>query len=198
MLRVVGIPEPQRRADEYPHQLSGGMRQRVMIAVALACNPERADRRRADHGAGRDDPGADPRADAGAASASSAPSILLITHDLGVVAETCDRVVVMYAGRKVEEAAAGELFAAPLHPYTRGLLLATPRLETAPGTRRADRPRLAEIPGMVPTLTGELQRLQLRPALPRARPRCAARRRRELEDRGGAARGRVACNCGGA
>jgi oligopeptide/dipeptide ABC transporter ATP-binding protein len=78
----------------------------------------------------------------------------MITHDLGVVAETCARVVVMYAGRKVEEAAVGGLFAAPLHPYTRGLLLATPRLETAPGTRRADRPRLAEIPGRVPTLTG--------------------------------------------
>ena len=81
-------------------------------------------------------------------------SIIVITHDLGVVAETCARVVVMYAGRKVEEAAAAELFAAPLHPYTQGLLSATPRLDTAPGTRRADRPRLHEIPGMVPVLQG--------------------------------------------
>jgi peptide/nickel transport system ATP-binding protein len=123
-------------------------------------------------------------------------SILMITHDLGVVAETCNRVVVMYAGRKVEEAAAGELFAAPLHPYTQGLLSATPRLETAPGTRRADRPRLAEIPGMVPTLKGEQKGCSFAPRCPHATAIC-----REaaptLEDRGGGHE--VACfNCGGA
>jgi peptide/nickel transport system ATP-binding protein len=102
----------------------------------------------------------------------------------------------MYAGRKVEEAAAGELFAAPLHPYTRGLLLATPRLETAPGTRRADRPRLAEIPGMVPTLTGAQKGCSFAPRCPQATAVC-----REaspaLEDHGGGHV--VACfNCGGA
>jgi peptide/nickel transport system ATP-binding protein len=155
MLHKVNIPEPQRRADEYPHQFSGGMRQRAMIAAALVCNPKVLI---------ADEPTTaldvtiqaqiielilDLKREFGT-------SIIMITHDLGVVAETCARVVVMYAGRKVEEAAAGELFSAPLHPYTQGLLLATPRLETTPGTRRADRPRLQEIPGMVPTLKGEL------------------------------------------
>ena len=194
MLRRVNIPEPQRRADEYPHQFSGGMRQRAMIAAALVCNPKVLL---------ADEPTTaldvtiqaqiielmlDLKREFGT-------SIILITHDLGVVAETCARVVVMYAGRKVEEAAAGELFSAPLHPYTQGLLLATPRLETTPGTRRADRPRLAEIPGMVPTLSGELKGCSFAPRCPRAIAIC-----REtaplLEDRGGGHE--VACfNCVG-
>jgi oligopeptide/dipeptide ABC transporter ATP-binding protein len=194
MLRRVNIPEPQRRAGEYPHQFSGGMRQRAMIAAALVCNPKVLI---------ADEPTTaldvtiqaqiielmlDLKREFGT-------SIIMITHDLGVVAETCARVVVMYAGRKVEEAAAGELFAAPLHPYTRGLLLATPRLETAPGTRRADRRRLAEIPGMVPTLTGGQKGCSFAPRCPLATAAC-----REaspaLEDRG---HGHVvACfNCGG-
>jgi peptide/nickel transport system ATP-binding protein len=155
MLHKVNIPEPRRRADEYPHQFSGGMRQRAMIAAALACNPKVLI---------ADEPttALDVTIQAQIIElmlnlkCEFGTSIIMITHDLGVVAETCARVVVMYAGRKVEEAAAADLFAAPLHPYTQGLLLATPRLETESCTRRTDRPRLHEIPGMVPTLKGEL------------------------------------------
>jgi peptide/nickel transport system ATP-binding protein len=195
MLHTVNIPEPQRRADEYPHQFSGGMRQRAMIAAALVCNPKVLI---------ADEPTTaldvtiqaqiielmlDLKREFGT-------SIIMITHDLGVVAETCARVVVMYAGRKVEEAAAGELFSAPLHPYTQGLLLATPRLETTPGTRRADRPRLAEIPGMVPTLKGELKGCSFAPRCHKAAAIC-----REsaptIEDRGNGHI--VSCfNCGSA
>ncbi len=149
MLALVGIPEPRRRVREYPHQLSGGMRQRVMIAIALACSPKLLI---------ADEPTTaldvtiqaqildlmrDLKRRVGAA-------IMLITHDLGVVAEVADRVVVMYAGRKVEEAAVRDLFRSPRHPYTRGLMGAVPRLGAAelPGAAR----RLAEIPGMVPSL----------------------------------------------
>jgi peptide/nickel transport system ATP-binding protein len=148
MLAAVGIPEPQRRVREYPHQLSGGMRQRVMIAIALACNPKLLI---------ADEPTtaldvtiqaqilalmAELKQRAGAA-------ILLITHDLGVVAEVAQRVVVMYAGHKVEEAPVELLFKAPKHPYTRGLLGALPRLGSSiDGTVT----RLAEIPGLVPSL----------------------------------------------
>ncbi|SDG76072.1 ABC transporter ATP-binding protein [Propionivibrio dicarboxylicus] len=148
MLDLVGIPDPVRRLADYPHQFSGGMRQRAMIALALACNPavliadepttaldvtiqaqimELLARLRREMGT----------------------AIVLITHDLGVVAECCDRVVVMYAGTKVEEARVDALFARPSHPYTRGLLAAMPELDT-PGDARHR--RLAEIPGMVPSL----------------------------------------------
>ena len=194
MLHKVNIPEPRRRAAEYPHQFSGGMRQRAMIAAALVCNPKVLI---------ADEPTTaldvtiqaqiielmlDLKREFGT-------SILMITHDLGVVAETCARVVVMYAGRKVEEASAAELFAAPLHPYTQGLLAATPRLETAAGTRRVDRPRLAEIAGMVPTLKGEATSCSFAPRCPRATAIC-----REqvppIEDHGGH---EVACfHCGAA
>jgi peptide/nickel transport system ATP-binding protein len=182
MLHKVNIPEPQRRADEYPHQFSGGMRQRAMIAAALVCNPKVLI---------ADEPTTaldvtiqaqiielilDLKREFGT-------SIIMITHDLGVVAETCARVVVMYAGRKVEEAAAAELFSAPLHPYTQGLLLATPRLETAPGTRRADRPRLQEIPGMVPTLKGELIGCSFTPRCHKATTICRESTPK-IEDRG--------------
>lgn len=182
MLHKVNIPEPRRRAGEYPHQFSGGMRQRAMIAAALACNPKVLI---------ADEPTTaldvtiqaqiielmlDLKREFGT-------SIIMITHDLGVVAETCSRVVVMYAGRNVEEAAAAELFASPLHPYTQGLLLATPRLETAPGTRRADRPRLHEIPGMVPTLKGELSGCSFEPRCPKATEVCRASAPK-LEDHG--------------
>jgi peptide/nickel transport system ATP-binding protein len=148
MLDLVGIAEPARRAREYPHQLSGGMRQRVMIAIALACNPKLLI---------ADEPTtaldvtiqaqildlmADLKRRVGAA-------IILITHDLGVVAEIAERVIVMYAGRKVEEAPVTALFGAPLHPYTQGLIKAVPRLgrSLAEGAGR-----LAEIPGVVPSL----------------------------------------------
>jgi peptide/nickel transport system ATP-binding protein len=148
MLTLVGIPEPKRRVREYPHQLSGGMRQRVMIAIALACNPKLLI---------ADEPTTaldvtiqaqilklmlDLKRRVGAA-------IILITHDLGVVAEIAERVMVMYAGRKVEEAPVSELFRSPRHPYTQGLLGAVPKLGSSlAGTTT----RLAEIPGQVPDL----------------------------------------------
>ena len=149
LLTLVGIPAPERRVREYPHQLSGGMRQRVMIAMALACNPKLLI---------ADEPTTaldvtiqaqildlmrDLKRRVGAA-------IMLITHDLGVVAEMAERVVVMYAGRKVEEAPASSLFARPLHPYTQGLLAAVPKLGSSLG--EAGRGRLTEIPGQVPSL----------------------------------------------
>jgi len=147
MLTLVGIPAPGRRVREYPHQLSGGMRQRVMIAMALACNPKVliADEPTTALDVTIQAQILDLMRDLQARLGSA---ILLITHDLGVVAETAQRVVVMYAGRKVEEAPVADLFARPQHPYTRGLLGAVPRLGTAGGGRT----RLAEIPGLVPSL----------------------------------------------
>jgi len=195
MLQKVGIPEPRRRADEYPHQFSGGMRQRAMIAAALACHPKVLI---------ADEPttALDVTIQAQILELmlnlkrEYGTSIIMITHDLGVVAETCARVVVMYAGRKVEEAAAAELFSTPLHPYTQGLLSATPRLETAPGTRRSDRPRLQEIPGMVPTLKGEAIGCSFAPRCYKATAICREYAPR-LEDRGNGHV--VSCfNCGSA
>jgi peptide/nickel transport system ATP-binding protein len=147
MLRLVNIPEPARRVAEYPHQLSGGMRQRVMIAMALACDPKLLI---------ADEPttALDVTIQAQildlmrALKQKTGAAILLITHDLGVVAEMAQRVVVMYAGRKVEEAPVSALFARPRHPDTRGLMKSSPRL----GAAHAVRKRLAEIPGMVPSL----------------------------------------------
>ena len=150
MLRNVHIPEPERRAHAYPHQLSGGMRQRAMIAMALSCDPKLLI---------ADEPttALDVTIQAQILDLmrelqdKTGAAIVLITHDMGVVAENADRVVVMYAGRKVEEASADELFDNPGHPYTRGLLGSLPNLEVAAhtDTRRA---RLAEIKGMVPSL----------------------------------------------
>jgi peptide/nickel transport system ATP-binding protein len=144
MLRVVQIPEPERRAGEYPHQLSGGMRQRVMIALALACKPEVLI---------ADEPttALDVTIQAQILDLIKrlqrefGMSVVMITHDLGVVAESCDRVAVMYAGRKVEEAGVIDLFDRPLHPYTRALMASMPSMNT-------HTKRLAEIPGMVPAL----------------------------------------------
>jgi peptide/nickel transport system ATP-binding protein len=146
MLALVKIPDPARRAQDYPHQFSGGMRQRAMIAMALACDPKLLI---------ADEPTTaldvtiqaqilklitDLQGRTGAA-------VILITHDLGVVAETCERVVVAYAGRKVEEARVEDLFARPLHPYTQGLMASLPRMR-----KTGRRGRLAEIPGVVPSL----------------------------------------------
>jgi len=163
MLQLVGIPEPKQRAKEYPHQLSGGMRQRAMIAMALACNPRVLI---------ADEPTSalDVTIQAqileliAKLQRELGTAVILITHDLGVVAETAERVIVMYAGRKVEEAAVGELFARPLHPYTRGLMNSIPRLALM--RREASQQRLQEIPGIVPALSN----------LPQActfAPRCA-------------------------
>jgi peptide/nickel transport system ATP-binding protein len=153
MLALVGIPEPRQRLRQYPHQLSGGMRQRVMIAMALACNPRLLI---------ADEPTTaldvtiqaqildlmkDLKRRVGAA-------VVLITHDLGVVAEVAERVVVMYAGRKVEEARVGDLFRTPRHPYTQGLLAAVPKLGSSLGDTAG---RLAEIPGLVPSLKQRIQ-----------------------------------------
>jgi peptide/nickel transport system ATP-binding protein len=148
MLRLVHIPEPERRVQEYPHELSGGMRQRVMIAMALACEPRLLI---------ADEPttALDVTIQAQILDLMrelkkrTGAAIVLITHDLGVVAEMAERVVVMYAGRKVEEAPVSELFARPRHPYTRGLLDSIPKLS---GGRRGAMLRLTEIAGTVPSL----------------------------------------------
>ena len=148
MLRLVHIPEAERRVGQYPHQLSGGMRQRVMIAMALACNPKLLI---------ADEPttALDVTIQAQILDLLRElkqqidAAIVLITHDLGVVAEMAQRVIVMYAGRKAEEAPVKALFRQPLHPYTKGLLGSMPRLG-APETGAP--PRLAEIAGTVPSL----------------------------------------------
>jgi oligopeptide/dipeptide ABC transporter ATP-binding protein len=165
LLAEVGIPEPAARANDYPHQLSGGMRQRVMIAMAIACEPDlliadepttaldvtiqaeildllRGLRRRRGMG------------------------VVLITHDLGVVAEQADRVAIMYAGRIVEEATTAELFAHPLHPYTRALLRSMPTLG-------AHRERLDAIPGNVPDITRRPSGCTFRDRCPLATDECA-------------------------
>jgi peptide/nickel transport system ATP-binding protein len=150
MLRQVRIPEPEQRAREYPHQLSGGMRQRAMIAMALACNPKVLI---------ADEPttALDVTIQAQildlilGLQAELGMAIILITHDLGVVAETAQRVIVMYAGKKVEEARIDALFAAPRHPYTQALIGSIPRLTLMAGGAAAPS-RLKEIPGMVPSL----------------------------------------------
>ena len=151
MLRLVKIPDAERRIDEYPYQMSGGMRQRVMIAMALSCNPKVLI---------ADEPttALDVTIQAQILNLMVElkrefnTAIILITHDLGVVAEMAERVVVMYAGRKVEEADVEELFDRPLHPYTRGLMGSIPRLNEAAMQDVADRPRLQEIEGTVPSL----------------------------------------------
>ena len=150
MLRRVHIPEPERRAHAYPHQLSGGMRQRAMIAMAVSCNPKLLI---------ADEPttALDVTIQAQILDLmrelqeTFGTAIVLITHDMGVVAENADRVVVMYAGRKVEEASAKDLFECPGHPYTKGLLGSIPNVEVAAHTRTR-RARLNEIKGMVPSL----------------------------------------------
>jgi len=149
MLEAVGIPDAEQRAYEYPHQMSGGMRQRVMIAMALACQPKVLI---------ADEPTTaldvtvqaqifdllkELRERTGAA-------IILITHDMGAIAEMTERVVVMYAGRKVEDGPVDEILAAPRHPYTLGLIACVPHLSLKIAS---ERPLLVEIPGIVPSLT---------------------------------------------
>jgi peptide/nickel transport system ATP-binding protein len=165
LLRQVGIPNAQQRVDEYPHQFSGGMRQRAMIAMALSCNPdiliadepttaldvtiqaqilELLDRLRADFDS----------------------AVILITHDLGVVAEVADEIVVMYAGRIVERGGKRELFYDPQHPYTWGLLGSIPRLD------RPKPKKLASIEGMPPSLINLPQGCKFRPRCPHAFEKC--------------------------
>jgi peptide/nickel transport system ATP-binding protein len=162
LLELVRIPAPERRINEYPHQLSGGMRQRVMIAIALACDPkilvadEPTTALDVTIQAGILDLMRDIRERLGTA-------IVLITHNLGVVADIADRVLVMYAGRKVEEAPVHDLFASPQHPYTIGLLGAVPRPGAASTTGR-----LQEIPGRVPSLSELPQACAFADRCPRA------------------------------
>jgi peptide/nickel transport system ATP-binding protein len=149
LLHLVGIASPERRMSEYPHQLSGGMRQRVMIAIAIACNPKLLI---------ADEPttALDVTIQAQILDltrnlqAKIGSAIILITHDLGVVAEVAQRVIVMYAGRKVEDASVADIFERPRHPYTRGLLGAIPKLGSS-AIEQQDDARLTEIPGAVPS-----------------------------------------------
>jgi peptide/nickel transport system ATP-binding protein len=149
MLRLIRIPEPERRALEYPHQLSGGMRQRAMIAMALACRPALLI---ADEPTTALDVTIQAQILALVLELQQelGMALILITHDLGVVAQTAQRVIVMYAGKKVEEADVEALFANPRHPYTRGLMASIPAVPSLGGNADV---RLVEIPGMVPSLT---------------------------------------------
>ena len=173
MLRVVKIPEPAQRAKEYPHQLSGGMRQRAMIAMALACNPRVLI---------ADEPttALDVTIQAQILDLildlqkSLGTAVILITHDLAVVAETAHRVIVMYAGKKVEEAEVEELFGEPLHPYTHGLMASIPQLEIMAGGEASGNGRLQEIPGMVPALTNLPPGCAFAPRCTHADDRCRA------------------------
>ena len=172
MLTLVKIPEPRRRAGEYPHQLSGGMRQRVMIAIAMACTPtiliadEPTTALDVTIQAQILDLMLEMKERTGAA-------VMLITHDLGVIAETAQRVIVMYAGRTVEEAPAKALFAQPRHPYTRGLMTSIPRLNRASAESARPR-RLTEIPGVVPSLIDVAQGCTFAPRCPYASEQCRA------------------------
>ncbi len=164
MLRLVGIPDGARRVNDYPHHFSGGMRQRAMIAMALSCDPQVLI---------ADEPttALDVTIQAQILDLmlelkeKLGTAIIMITHDLGVVAETAQRVMVMYAGHKVEEASVTELFSRPLHPYTRGLMRARPRLDMEAEVQ-GRRPRLQEIAGIVPALNRPI------PGCPFA-PRCS-------------------------
>jgi peptide/nickel transport system ATP-binding protein len=175
MLELVRIPEPAQRAKEYPHQLSGGMRQRAMIAMALACNPKVLI---------ADEPttALDVTIQAQILELivelqrEFSAAVLLITHDLGVVAETAHRVIVMYAGRKVEEATVGELFAKPLHPYTVGLMNSIPRLDLMRGQTDRTNERLQEIPGIVPPLFDLPPGCAFAPRCSRADEKCRSER----------------------
>ncbi|HUB11831.1 MAG TPA: ABC transporter ATP-binding protein [Acetobacteraceae bacterium] len=183
VLRLVRIPDPTRRLRDYPHQFSGGMRQRAMIAMALVCSPRLLI---------ADEPttALDVTIQAQILrlmlelKARIGAGVLMITHDLGVVAETCERVIVMYAGRVVEEAPVQTLFDNPMHPYTRGLLASMPR-----GADRRRR-RLPEIPGVVPSLSQPVTGCAFAPRCPMAIDVCRAT---APELRSMAAGHRVAC-----
>ena len=169
MLRLVHVPAPERRVRDYPHQLSGGMRQRVMIAMALACSPELLI---------ADEPttALDVTIQAqildllAEMKARFGMAIMLITHAMGVVAEVAQRVAVMYAGRVVEEAPVEDLFAHPLHPYTQGLIRSIPRLEKGGGRKR----RLEAISGTVPSLLDPPPGCRFAPRCSFATPACTA------------------------
>lgn len=170
-LTLVQMPDPERRAQQYPHELSGGMRQRAMIALALACEPKIII---------ADEPttALDVTIQAQILGLISelqqrlGTAQVLITHDLGVVAEVADRVIVMYAGRRVEEATVYELFDNPIHPYTRGLMGAVPRA----GGRSSEGGHLTDIPGTVPPLWDLPKGCAFAPRCPGASQRCLEER----------------------
>ncbi len=187
LLAAVGIPDPEARAASYPHQMSGGQRQRVMIAMAIACRPKILI---------ADEPttALDVTVQAQifdllkAMREETGAAILLITHDMGAVAEMAERMMVMYAGRKVEEGRVEEVLAAPRHPYTSGLIACVPHLADEPDP---ERPMLTEIPGIVPPLAEfGADRCLFAPRCGRAAAAC--RERRPVEETAGAAR-RLAC-----
>ncbi|MDI3382108.1 ABC transporter ATP-binding protein [Xenophilus aerolatus] len=169
MLRQVGIPAPERRVDEYPHQLSGGMRQRVMIAMALACRPDILI---------ADEPTTALDVTVQAQifdllrelQAERGTAIVLITHDMGAVAEMADRVIVMYAGRVIEQGTAAEVLGRPQHPYTQGLIACLPELGSS---QHGERRELAEIAGVVPSLWELGGGCAFRERCPSAHARCA-------------------------
>jgi oligopeptide/dipeptide ABC transporter ATP-binding protein len=183
MLKLVGIPDPAQRVDHYPHQMSGGMRQRVMIAMALVCHPKLLI---------ADEPttALDVTIQAQILEllerlqAEFHMAVMLITHDLGIVAGSADRVVVMYAGQVVEAAPTPELFARPLHPYTEGLLASVPRVE---GTAARPRGRLRSIPGQVPAATAWPAGCRFHPRCPYAWERCRTEEPPLLDAAAGAA-----------
>jgi peptide/nickel transport system ATP-binding protein len=168
LLRIVGVPQPERRVDEYPFQLSGGLRQRVMIAMVMMCNPDLII---------ADEPttALDVTIQAqillllAALRKEFGMGLILITHDLGIVARIADRVAVMYAGQIVEEGSVQAVFRDPLHPYTRGLMNCIP----VPG-KVARGSRLGSIPGMVPSLIGELSGCSFRERCDFRRAECEA------------------------
>jgi len=172
LFKKVGIADPERRVHDYPHQMSGGMRQRVMIAMALACKPQLLI---------ADEPttALDVTIQAqilellASLKRELGMSLVLITHDLGVVAESCDDVVVMYAGHIVEKGRAKELFARPRHPYTHGLLRSVPSLQPV-GKENGRRRRLLEIPGMVPRLDQLPAGCRFQDRCPSVQARCRA------------------------
>jgi peptide/nickel transport system ATP-binding protein len=169
MLKLVRIPNPARRVNDYPHQFSGGMRQRVMIAMALSCNPKLLI---------ADEPttALDVTIQAqildllGDLKSKMGMAVMLITHAMGVIAETAQRVVVMYAGKVVEEATVEELFRAPRHPYTQGLIRSIPRLDMAATKKQ----RLEAIAGVVPSLLEPPVGCRFAPRCPHAMPECTA------------------------
>ncbi|MBY6088938.1 ABC transporter ATP-binding protein [Maritimibacter alkaliphilus] len=168
LLNKVHIPSPRQRLKEYPHRMSGGMRQRVMIAMAMACEPRLLI---------ADEPttALDVTIQAQILDlieelkAETGVAVLMITHNFGLVAETAQRTAVMYAGRIVEDAPTKDLFRAPTHPYTRGLLKAMPRLGSKSAATRG---KLPEIPGIVPKLTGDLRGCAFAPRCPHATQTC--------------------------
>jgi peptide/nickel transport system ATP-binding protein len=169
MLRLVRIPNPERRLDDYPHQFSGGMRQRVMIAMALSCSPQLLI---------ADEPttALDVTIQAqildllNELKGRIGMAVMLITHAMGVIAETAQRVVVMYAGKIVESASVKQLFSSPRHPYTQGLIRSIPRIDTAATQKQ----RLEVIPGVVPNLLDPAPGCRFAPRCPYARAECTA------------------------